>query len=263
MKAARLVVLGVALAAGGIAAYLAAGHRDEAPPAPPPPPLATVEILIAKSDLTRGQTIATGDVDWQIWPAAAANPSFVKKQSRPDAINQYVGAIVRVPVASGEPILDPMVVFQKGSGFMAAILPKGMRAVSMELSAENGAGGFILPDDHVDVVLTKHDKGDRPGVNDKINSESILRNVRVLAIDQTVEEKAGQKVVVGKTATLELTPDEAETLEQARQQGTLSLSLRSLVDSESATPEDDEGGDRKHGPINTVRYGVSTPSTTR
>jgi pilus assembly protein CpaB len=243
MKAARIVVLGVALAAGGIAAFLAAGHHEEAAPAPPPPPpLATVEILIAKNDLTRGQTIANGDVDWQTWPAAAANPNFINKQARPDAVDQYVGAIVRVPVASGEPILDPMVVFQKGSGFLAAILPKGMRAVSMELSAENGAGGFILPDDHVDVVLTKHDKADRAGT-EKISSESILRNVRVLAIDQTVEEKAGQKVVVGKTATLELTPDEAETLEQARQQGTLSLALRSLVDSESSTPEGEEDGD--------------------
>jgi pilus assembly protein CpaB len=265
MKAARLVVLGVALAAGGIAAFLAAGHYETPPPPPPPPPLATVDILIAKNDLSRGQVIAAGDVDWQTWPEAAANPNFVKKAERPEAVDQYVGAIVRVPVARGEPIFDPMVVFEKGSGFMAAILPKGMRAVSMEVSAENGAGGFILPDDHVDVVLTRRDKAaEKAGGVEKLISDSILRNVRVLAIDQTVEEKAGQKVAVGKTATLELTPEQAETLELARQQGTLSLALRSLVDSQSSTPEgDDEEGNSKRAPINTVRYGVSTTSTAR
>src|ERR1700674_1175770 len=100
MKAARLVVLGVALAAGGVAAFLASSHREAAPTAPPPaPPLETVDILIAKSDLSRGQLIGEGDVGWQIWPTEAANPSFVRKSERPDAMGQFVGAIVRVPVA--------------------------------------------------------------------------------------------------------------------------------------------------------------------
>jgi pilus assembly protein CpaB len=267
MKAARLVVLGVALAAGGVAALLAGGHHEAPPPAaaPPPPPLATVDILVAKNDLSRGQVIADDDIDWQTWPAASANASFVKRTDRPDAIHQFIGAIARESVASGEPIRDPSVVFAKGSGFMAAILPKGMRAVSMEVSAENAAGGFILPDDHVDVVLTRHDKMQTAGgASDKIVSESILRNVRVLAIDQAVEEKAGQRVVVGKTATLELTPDQAETLQVARQQGSLSLALRSLIDSRSDTPEDDDDSrSKKPAPINTVRYGVSTVSTPR
>jgi pilus assembly protein CpaB len=264
MKAARLVVLGVALAAGGVAAYLASGHREvaQAPP-PPPPPLPTVEILIAKNDLGRGQLIGDADVAWQIWPETAANPNFIKKSDRPDAIKEFVGAVVRIPVAAGEPIRDPSVVFQKGSGFLAAVLSKGMRAVSMEVSPENGAGGFILPDDHVDVMLTRHDKAtERITGTEKITTEAILRNVRVLAIDQSVEEKAGQKVVVGRTATLELTPDQAELLQQSRQMGSLSLALRSLVDSQSATPESaDEDADSKRGPINTVRYGVSTLST--
>ena len=241
---------------------LASGHHEApAPAAPPPPPVATVDILVAKSDLERGQVIGEGDVGWQLWPADAANPSFVKKSDRPDADKQFVGAIVRIPVATGEPIRDPSVVFQKGSGFLAAVLPQGMRAVSVEVSPENGAGGFILPDDHVDIILTKHD---RTGNNDRISSEAILRNVRVLAVDQSVEEKAGQKVVVGRTATLELTPDQAEVLQQARQSGTLSLSLRALVDSQSSTPEGgDEDAANRRGPINTVRYGVSTLTTSR
>src|SRR5271169_932977 len=263
MKAARLVVLGVALAAGGVAAYLASSHHEAPPPAalpPPLPPLATVEILIAKNDLGRGQLIGEGDVGWQIWPQVAATQSFVKKTERPDAMGQFVGAVVRIPVAAGEPIRDPAVVFAKGSGFLAAVLSKGMRAVSMEVSAENGAGGFILPDDHVDVILTRRDKAAEKLIGvEKIISEAILRNVRVLAIDQAVEEKAGQKVVVGKTATLELNPDQADTLEVSRQLGTLSLALRSLVDSQSSIVEGGDDDDRR-GPMNTVRYGVSTLS---
>jgi pilus assembly protein CpaB len=262
MKAARIVVLGVALAAGGIAAFLASGHHEAPPPPPPPPPpLATVEILVAKNDLDRGQLIAEGDIGWQIWPEAAANSSFVKKTERPDAVGQFVGAVVRIPTAAGEPIRDPAVVFAKGSGFLAAVLTKGMRAVSMEISAENGAGGFILPDDHVDVLLTRHDKAaEKLSGVDKIISEAILRNVRVLAIDQAVEEKAGQKVVVGRTATLELSPDQSETLQLSRQLGTLSLVLRSLIDSQSPNAENGEDVDDRRGPMNTVRYGVSTLS---
>jgi pilus assembly protein CpaB len=262
MKAARIVVLGVALAAGGIAAFLASGHHEAPPPPPPPPPpLATVEILVAKNDLDRGQLIAEGDIGWQIWPEAAANSSFVKKTERPDAVGQFVGAVVRIPTAAGEPIRDPAVVFAKGSGFLAAVLTKGMRAVSMEISPENGAGGFILPDDHVDVLLTRHDKAaEKLSGVDKIISEAILRNVRVLAIDQAVEEKAGQKVVVGRTATLELSPDQSETLQLSRQLGTLSLVLRSLIDSQSPNAENGEDVDDRRGPMNTVRYGVSTLS---
>jgi pilus assembly protein CpaB len=267
MKAARLVVLGVALAAGGVAALLAGGHHEAppaAPSAPPPPPLATVDILVAKNDLSRGQVIGEGDVDWQTWPAASANSNFIKRADRPDAPHQFTGAIVRQSLMSGEPILEPAVVFAKGSGFMAAILPKGMRAVSMEVSAENAAGGFILPDDHVDVMLTRHEKTGAGGAADRLVSESILRNVRVLAIDQAVEEKAGQKVVVGRTATLELSPDQAETLQMARQQGTLTLALRSLADSRSDAPEDeDDNSGKKRLPINTVRYGVSSVSSAR
>jgi pilus assembly protein CpaB len=264
MKAARLVILGVALAAAAGAAMLAGGHHEAPPPpaAPPPPPLATVDILVAKNDLQRGQVIADGDVDWQVWPAASANDNFIKRSDRPDAVHQFVGAIVRESLVSGEPIREPAVVFAKGSGFMSAILPQGMRAVSMEVSAESAAGGFILPDDHVDIVLTRHDRAQTAGgAADKIVSDAILRNVRVLAIDQAVDEKAGQKVVIGKTATLELTPEQAETLQMARQQGTLTLSLRSLIDSRSDTPEDDdESSGKKRAPLNTVRFGVSSVS---
>ncbi len=265
MKAARLVVLGVAVAAGGIAALLARGSHEPEPAAKAPVvAIETVDVLVAKTDLARGQLIGNMDIGWQTWPAAAANPTFIKKADRPDAIKEFVGAIVRVSVATGEPIRDPQVVFAKGSGFMAAILPQGMRAVAMEISPENGAGGFILPDDHVDVVLTRRDKAaEKASGVEKFVSEAILRNVRVLAVDQAVEEKNGQKVVVGKTATIEVTPEQVETLALSRQLGSLSLALRSLLDSKSSVPEGGvERNEAGRAAINTVRYGVSALAAT-
>jgi pilus assembly protein CpaB len=260
MKPARLIVLGVALAAGAVAAILASGGRE--PEAPPPPALATVDVLVAKADLATGQVVGEGDVGWQIWPAASANSSFIRKTDCPDAIKDFVGAIVRTPVSEGEPIRDSKVVAGKGGGFMAAILPHGMRAISLDVSPETGAGGFILPNDHVDVVLTRRDKAaEKVTGTEKFVSETILRNVRVLAVDQAVEEKDGQKVAVGKTATIELDPQQAETLALSRQLGTISLTLRSLLDSHSPTPEAGGEQEQETRGVNTVRYGVSTQST--
>jgi pilus assembly protein CpaB len=233
MKPARLIVLFVAIAAGGIAALLA-GRSDQAP-APPPAPvvqLETAEVLVANAEIGMGSTVAPQDLRWQTWPAAAAGSSFIKKSDRPDAINQLAGSIARSPLSDGEPIREAKLIRANGSGYMAAILPTGMRAVSTDISPETGAGGFILPNDHVDVILTRRDR-DAEQANGGIEthvSETIMTNVRVLAIDQTVEEKGGQRVVVGKTATLELTPRLAEKLMLAHQLGTMSLSLRSLLD---------------------------------
>jgi pilus assembly protein CpaB len=260
MRSARILVLGVALAAGGMAAYMASGSRTpEAPKkAEPPPPLATVEILVAKSDLAVAQVVSNKDIGWQTWPAAAANSHFIKKSDRPDAIKEFVGGIARTPIAAGEPIRDSKVVMAKGSGFLAATLPHGMRAVSLDIAPNTDAGGFILPNDHVDVVLTRHDRAaEKVTGSEKIVSETILRNVEV-----TVSERDGEKVVIGKTATLELTPRQVETLQLAHQLGTLSLTLRPLVDSQSPIPEggDEEGDGRS---INTVRYGVTTQSVPR
>ena len=149
-----------------------------------------------------------------------------------------------------------------GSGFMAAVLPSGMRAISTEISPETGAGGFILPNDRVDVILSKREKNaERQNAPDVVNSEIILSNVRVLAIDQTIEEKNGQKVVVGKTATLELKPEQSETLARSRQSGTLSLALRSLADANAPEVKAEDPNSGKRDSVNVVRYGVSTPTT--
>src|SRR5271154_1559259 len=260
MKTARIVVLTIALSAGGVAAYLASGSGDKPPPVQPVAQLQTVDVLVAKSDIGLGQTVTPEDMQWQTWPAATASNSFIRRNDRPDATTQIAGSIARERFIAGEPIREQKLVKADGSGFMAAILPSGMRAISTEISPETGAGGFILPNDRVDVILSKHEKNiERPAAPDIINSEIILANVRVLAIDQAPKEKDGQNAVIGRTVTLELKPEQAETLARARQTGTLALALRSIADvnmvekTESAAP--------KRGSINVVRYGVSSPMT--
>lgn len=243
MNTARVVVLAIAVSAGGVAAFLASGsdHKPPAQVAAPAPRLETTDVLVAKTDIPLGQTIKADDMKWQPWPAAAASSSFIRKSERTDAIKDMTGSIVRSPFLAGEPIRETKLVKANGSGFMAAILPSGMRALSTEISPETGAGGFILPNDRVDVLLSRRQKSGEGSGGDNASSEVILSDVRVLAIDQTVEEKNGQKVVVGRTATLELKPSQTQTLARARQSGTLSLALRSLVDANKSGKVEDAG----------------------
>jgi len=262
MKAARIVVLTIAVGAGGIAALLA-GRSDK--PAPvkqaPAPQVATVDVLVAKVDIPVGKAVSPSDVQWQPWPASAQSGNFIRKNDRPDAIEKLNGMIARAPFVSGEPIREAKLVNAKGSGFMAAILPTGMRAVSTQISPETGAGGFILPNDRVDVILSRQQTTGSAG-GQRQTSETILSNIRVLAIDQNVQEKDGQKVVVGKTATLELSSKQAETLALAQHLGSLSLALRSITDAQGDTKPDESADKNGQGTsINVVRFGVTTTAT--
>src|SRR5262245_47465994 len=237
MKTARLVVLVVAVAAGGLAALLAGRGGDEPPPAPvASTPIDTVDVLIAEDDIPLGPSVGAADMQWQLWPVQAASPVFIRKSEKPNAIEELTGAIARTPFVVGEPLRENKLIKANGSGYMAAVLDKGMRAISTEISPETGAGGFILPNDRVDVILSRRDReAEKASGTESHTSETILANIRVLAIDQTLGEKDGQKVVIGKTATLELSPRQAETLALSRQLGTLSLALRSLADAGDST----------------------------
>ena len=238
MNPARLIVLAIALVAGGIAAYLASGSVETKPTAAPVVQLPTVDVLVAKDDIGLGQTVGPEHLVWQTWTQSTASGSFIRRSERPEAATQLAGSIARAPFIAGEPIREQKLVKANGSGFMAAILPTGMRAVSTEISAETGVGGFILPNDRVDVILSKRDKGppnaDGTPTPDIISSQVVLANIRVLAIDQAPKEKDGQNAVVGKTATLEVTPDDVEVLAKSRQSGTLSLALRSIADGKTS-----------------------------
>lgn len=253
MKFSRLIVLTVAIGAGAIAAILA-GRSEKVVEVRPAAKAATVDVLVAKSDIAFGQKITPAAVWWQPWPIEATSGNFVRRTDHPRAIEQFSNNMARYPFVAGEPIREAKLINPKGSGFMAAILEPGMRAISTSISAETSAGGFILPNDYVDVIMTRTRQTAGTGGGQANKSETILKNVRVLAIDQNVQEKDGQKVVIGKTATLELTPSQAENLAQAHQDGILALSLRSMSDAERKAiidPRNDE----------IVMYRGGTPET--
>ena len=261
MYTARIVVLIIALGAGGVAAYLVSGSDNKPAPAEPVAQLPTAEVLVAKSDIALGQTVRPEDLQWQTWPAATGSSSFIRRSDRPNAVTQVAGSIARAPFITGEPIREQKLVKADGSGFMAAILPTGMRAVSTEIAPETGAGGFILPNDRVDVILTRHVKNpERPSLPDVVVSEIVLSNIRVLAIDQAPKEKDGQNAVLGKTVTLELKPDQTIALAGSRQAGTLSLALRSIADANAAEANQDDQT-RRSVSVNVVRYGIASQST--
>jgi pilus assembly protein CpaB len=262
MNKARIIVLSIAVGAGGIAAYLASGSNEQ--PAAPTEPVAqvsTVDILVAKNDIGLGQSVKPEDMQWQAWPSASASGSFISKTSRADAMREVTGSIARSPFIAGEPIRDQKLVKSDGSGFMAAILPSGYRAISTEISPETGAGGFILPNDRVDVILSRRDRNPDRGGPDIVNSEVILTNIRVLAIDQAPKEKDGTSAIVGKTVTLELKPDQTETLARSRQSGTLSLALRSITDVNAVEAPAEDQSAKRGVSINVVRFGIATQST--
>ncbi len=264
MNRARIVVLAIAVGAGGVAAYLASGSDNKPQPAAPQAQLPTVDVLVAKADIGLGQTVTPGDMIWQTWPTESASTTFIRRSERPEATTELTGSIARSPFIAGEPIREPKLVKANGSGFMAAILPTGMRAISTEISPETGAGGFILPNDRVDVILSKREKDAAlPNSPDVVRSEIILSNIRVLAIDQAPKEKDGQNAVVGKTVTLELKPEQAETLARARQTGTLQLALRSIADVNMVENRTDDQATRRGQTINVIRYGVTSSTTTQ
>ncbi len=263
MKPARLIVLGVALAAGLGAAYLVAGTSKPPEPAPAPvivqapPPVDVDSVLVATRDVTFGAVLAEADMRWQSWPKSQVPPGVIAKSVRPNAFDEIKGSVVRSNVLSGEPFHPERLVKGPASGFMAAVLPTGRRAVAINIDEKGttSAGGFILPNDRVDVVRTFHPEDGPPG---SFSSETILTNVRVLAIGQNVQEKSGERIVVGSTATLETGSDEAERLILAQRTGQLSLTLRSMTDAQQNAGAADQ-------PMNLtiVRFGAPTQGRTR
>ena len=261
MKLFRVLVLVVALVAGGVAAYLAMnmGSGPEAPTVVElAPQIQTQDVLVAATDIRQGQTLSIDNLRWQRWPEEAINPSYIAKQSRPDALDALTGSVVRSQFVAGEPIREVKLASAE-SGFLSAILPSGKRAVAVRISAQNTAGGFILPNDRVDVVQTVSQQAapDAPVEN---VSRTILTNVKILAIDQTVDEQNGEQVVVGKTATLELEPAEVELITAAEASGALSLALRSVADTDEVAAS---ANDRQSGTVRIFRSGRRQIVTTQ
>lgn len=258
MKAARIAVLFIAIGAAGGAAMLARSIMpdDTGPVAEVKPQVSTSKVLVAARDIELGARIAAADLSWQDWPEGALSEHFVTQAKAPGGMSDAVGSIARAPILGGEPVNGNKLVKLGEGGFMSAILPRGMRAVSTKISPETGAGGFILPNDRVDVILTSRMKSNSVSGGDTFHTETILTNIRVLAIDQAVKEEDGRQVVVGKTATLELAPYQTEVLAQGEQLGELSLALRSLADAGSEAG--DSGRGQRAGSIKFVKFGVAS-----
>ncbi|MGH6890309.1 MAG: Flp pilus assembly protein CpaB [Rhizomicrobium sp.] len=256
MDRSRIIVLVVAaVAAGGVAllarSLLGGGTSQTA--AAPAPQIVTSEVLVAASQLTPGSALTPASVRWQGWPKSSVDSSFITHDASPDIAKVVQGAVVRSPMVAGEPLTPTKIVHADATGFMAARLLSGMRAVSIAISVDTGAGGFILPDDHVDVLSTQQ-AGDR-----KFQTRTILKDVRVLAVDQTYDDaNSATKTVVGRTATLELTPQQSELIERAKAGGTLSLALRALGDNDapSAATASNADDDANNSEIDILRYGV-------
>jgi len=232
MKPARLLILSVAVVAAGLAGLLAmqlagrGGVVTQVQSVVEKEP--TINVLVSSANLPVGARIDDKAVHWMPWPQGGVVQGFITETDKPDALKDLQGAVVRLPIFEGEPI-RPEKVADSNSRILSALLPAGKRAVATEISVATGAGGFILPNDRVDVLMVRKGQG-----TEKYITENVLNNVRVLAIDQQIQEKEdGSKAVVGTTATLELTPDQAKVLVVAQQMADrLSLTLRSVADAQ-------------------------------
>ncbi len=260
MKKSRIIVLFLAVAAAG-GAFIVATNQSP-PPAPlpvaaPPPQVSTTDVLVAAKDLPPGTLLTDAELQWQPWPKDAVPAGTISKTEGPKVIESLKGSIVRTGMIAGEPIRREKLV--KGQGFMSAILPSGMRAVAINIDSQGAtsAGGFILPGDRVDVIRTSRDAG-AGASSDNYVSETLLQNVKVLAVGPNIQEKNGQAVVVGSNATLELDPAQAETVVLAQRTGQLSLTLRSLLDARKGAE-----GDLRAKTMTVVRYGAASEGASR
>lgn len=261
MAASRLIILGVAVAAAGGAGYVAK-NMIAAPPAevvveqPQAPAIDLTDVLVLEGDVPMGAPVGE-QLGWQSWPSDGVNENFITKENDPEALEKYKGSIARVAMYAGEPLRKSKLIGE-GQSFMSSILPTGYRAVATQIAADTSAGGFILPNDYVDVIMTR--RSEAAGEASGFTTETILKNIRVLAIDQAIQEdEEGRRVKVGSTATLELTPQQAEIITVAQQMAErLTLTLRSVVDTqEKVTDEADYlvSGNGKKGTIRLIKSG--------
>src|ERR1700690_178827 len=263
MNKVQIAVLGATLIAFGGAYVLFNSAPSPAPQhVAEAPKLATDEVLVAAQDIPMGTAIGEASVAWQMWPKAAISELMIVKSSGPNAMDDVKGSLTRDAFIRGEPMRRDKLVKAGAGGFMSAILPSGLRAVAIKVdnAGDDYAGGFILPNDRVDVIkIYRDDEATKARGVEVLGAQTILTNVQVLAIGQNVQEENGKKVVIGGNATLELDPTQSELIVQAQTSGgsSLHLLLRSLVDSggPAETVGDQQTG--KQGGLTIVRYGAA------
>jgi len=263
MKRAQVIGMTIAGAAG-LAAFLLMRSIMSGPSEPTQVqvPVNATEVLVAAKDLSLGDITKGSDFRWQTWPADSVTPAFITKNEGNAGMTSVTGAVVRSPISDGEPITRQKLVKAGDGGVLAAILPSGMRAISTRIKEETSAGRLILPNDHVDVILTRRLHEGSSG-QEQFISDTLFRNVRVLAIGQQIETKDGKKAAEGSanTATLELSPHQAELLAQANSMGEISLALRSIADADphkAPSADSDPFNTERNSAVRVFKYGVPT-----
>jgi pilus assembly protein CpaB len=240
MNSKRIVFLLLAVIVAGTTAFLARAWLQAeraaiaAQIAAPKPvaPAPSVQVLVARNALRTGQLIKPEDLRWQAWPQGALPQTYIIEGKKP--LTDFVGAVARISIRVGQPIVDTDIVMPGSRGFLAAVLRPGLRAVSVPATATSAVSGFIYAGDRVDVLLTHTLNGPN---GQHAATETILRNARVIAMDQRLDFTPGDKPEVGKTATLELTAKQTEIVTLGVKMGELSLVLRSLQDEEERDGE--------------------------
>ena len=199
-------------------------------------------VLVARSGIARGQILKPQDFSWQVWPEGGIDRNYIQAGTRP--AEAFTGWVARDPIAPGEPISDAKIVSPGSRGFLAAALAPGMRAVSVPVTATSGISGFVFPGDQVDILITHTPATGNNNEAPHKASETVLRDVRVIAVDQKLDSK-GNEALVAHTATLEVTPKQSEIIAVATEMGKLSLSLRSLAVAEETSPADSAAGSER------------------
>ena len=230
MRPRALILFLIALVlAGGTAVLLRswlAQRSAEVIAAPAlPPPLPQKSVLVTKAAISRGEKLKPTDLAWQPWPEDGIDKAYIEKGSKP--AEAFAGRVAREPLVPGEPITEAKTIEPGNGGVLAAVLRPGMRAVSVPVNNTSDVSGFIFPGDQVDVVVTETLPNAGGGVPRRL-AETILHDVRVVAVDQKLDNKTGE-VAIAKNATLEVTPKQSEILALAADMGKLSLTLRSLT----------------------------------
>jgi pilus assembly protein CpaB len=253
------------------------------PKAKPPAPVVAVaptgkpmaQVLVAKKDMPVGWRISPLDLTWQAWPVEALNASLITDGATPavqatgakkvaekasraagdlvigaSPMQAFDGAIVKEAIVAGEPLTARKVVRAGQSGYMTVVLQPGMRAMAIPVTTETGAGGFILPGDRVDVVQARPAEGGKG-----FSTETLMQNLRVLAIDQTTDPSKDAKTVVGAVATLEVPARDTEVLARGKAQGEMILALRSYADIGGPSGR---GGVSQEATVRVVRAGEAT-----
>jgi len=287
MGAVRIAIIAIAGIAGLALAFLIHGMMAPKPVAPLAAPVVAsakpmAQVLVAKKDLPIGWRLSPSDLIWQAWPVDALNANFITDGSTPapppkgaaekvaktaksaatdlvlgqGPMQAFDGAIVKEPLLAGEPITARKVVRAGQSGYLSVVLQPGMRAMAIPVTAETGAGGFILPGDRVDVLQSRAQEGSKAFV-----TETLMQNLRVLAIDQTTAAADDAKTVVGAVATLEVPSQDAEVLARGKAQGEMILALRSYADIGGAPGRGGPAGMERT--VNIVRAGNSTEVAVR